>query len=211
MNILALGAHHDDIELGCGGTLAKYSSEGHKVFGVVLTNSLTEYDLRSIVRNKSSIEAESKRAAQLIGMELIDLEYPQADNGKLVYSADLMRKIEDIIDRLDIDTIFTHWIHDMNTDHRATADLTIVAARHSKTILMYRSNWYQPGPPFNGIVYSDISDHIKAKIDSLYAYEEEIRNRGSEWIDTFIQREKTNGFKLDIGYAEAFEPVQLLL
>ncbi|MCX5679173.1 MAG: PIG-L family deacetylase [Candidatus Omnitrophica bacterium] len=37
MNILAIGAHPDDIEFGCGGTLLKYSSSGHRVFLLVLT------------------------------------------------------------------------------------------------------------------------------------------------------------------------------
>ncbi len=31
MNILAIGAHPDDIEFGCGGTLAKYAQKGHNI------------------------------------------------------------------------------------------------------------------------------------------------------------------------------------
>ncbi len=37
MNILAIGAHPDDIEFGCGGTLLKYSEQGHKVYMLVLS------------------------------------------------------------------------------------------------------------------------------------------------------------------------------
>lgn len=37
MNILAIGAHPDDIEIGCGGTLIKYADRGHKVYSLVMT------------------------------------------------------------------------------------------------------------------------------------------------------------------------------
>ena len=37
MNILAIGAHPDDIEFGCGGTLLKYSEKGHKVYILVMS------------------------------------------------------------------------------------------------------------------------------------------------------------------------------
>ena len=38
MNILAVGAHPDDVECNCAGTLAKYASQGHKVFIATATN-----------------------------------------------------------------------------------------------------------------------------------------------------------------------------
>ena len=39
MNILFVGAHHDDLELSCGGSVKKWVADGHKVFSIILTSS----------------------------------------------------------------------------------------------------------------------------------------------------------------------------
>ena len=76
--------------------------------------------------------------------------------------------------------MFSHWRHDLNTDHEAAAQMTIVAARHVPSVLMYRSNWYPSGAaPFNGTVLVDVSDVMELKRKSLACYEGEIRSRGA--------------------------------
>lgn len=212
MNILAIGAHHDDIELGAGGTLARLVKEGHKVFGIILTNSETHYDIKNIHRTKSTAIKEGKTAAKIIGYKL--LETPKklaANNGELQYNSKFMRFLEDIIDEHNIDWLFTHWQYDMNTDHEASAKLSIVAARHLPRILMYRSNWYQPDRSFNGIMYSDISSTIEVKKLAIEAYAGEIKNRSREWANTFIDTNRSFGFSIGTAYAEVFEPVRFTI
>ena len=211
MNVLVVGAHHDDIELGCGGTVARLTDEGHTVFGIVLTNSETHYDLKNIHRTKKQAVVEAERAAEVIGLELVELDYPQVDNGTLAYDVDLMRKLEEFIVANNIELIFTHWQYDMNTDHEAAAKITTVAARHVHSILMYRSNWYQPDRAFNGIFYVDISKSIDKKIKSLESYSVEIENRSREWINSFIDHNRSFGFSIGVEYAEVFEPVRYSL
>lgn len=212
MNILAIGAHHDDIELGAGGTLAKYAKQGHKVFGLTLTNSETHYEERNIHRTKQTALAEGKAAAKIVGLKLLEVPTKlQADNGELAYNAEIMRFVEKILHEHKIDMVITHWKRDMNTDHEATAKISIVAARHIPRVLMYRSNWYQPDAAFNGIVYSDISDVMDLKIKALHAYAGEIKNRSMEWINTFIDSNRSFGFSIGVKYAEVFEPVKYLL
>jgi LmbE family N-acetylglucosaminyl deacetylase len=211
MNILAVGAHHDDIELGCGGTVARFTEEGHTVFGVVLTNSETHYALKGIHRTGEQAIVEARKAAETIGLELVDLDHPQADNGKLVYDVELMRVLETFIAEKNIKLVFTHWQYDMNTDHEVAAKIATVAARHVHSILMYRSNWYQPDRAFNGIFYVDISKTIQKKIKSLECYSVEIANRSHEWIDSFIDHNRSFGFSIGSEYAEVFEPVRYTL
>jgi LmbE family N-acetylglucosaminyl deacetylase len=211
MNVLVVGAHHDDIELGCGGTVARLTAEGHTVYGIVLTNSETHYDLRDIHRTKQQAIVEAEKAAAVIGLKLVALDYPQADNGTLVYDVGLMRRLEEFIVENDIKLVFSHWQYDMNTDHEAAAKITTVAARHVHSILMYRSNWYQPDRAFNGIFYVDISKTIDKKIRSLECYSVEIQNRSREWIDSFIDHNRSYGFSIGTEYAEVFEPVRYTL
>lgn len=208
MNILAIGAHHDDIELGCGGAIAKLAFEGHQVYGITLTDSETHFEQKNIYRSKEEALKEAERAAGVIGLQLKDLDHPKAKNGCLVYDVQLMRQIEKFIFNHKISQIFTHWRYDMNTDHEAASKLTTVAARHVQRILAFRSNWYQPDRAFNGNFYIDISDHIESKKKSLECYSVEIKNRSREWADTFINYNRSWGFSVGTKFAELFEVIR---
>lgn len=208
MNILAVGAHHDDIELGCGGTLARMVDEGHEVFGIVLTNSETHYAQRNIHRTSHDAASEALKAAKHIGLRYIHPEIPRKDNGTLTYDVNTMRYLEELMHQYEISMVFSHWRKDLNTDHSAAASMTVVAARHVSKVLMYRSNWYQPEQPFNGIFHVDISKTIKKKENALCCYKSEIKNRGNEWVDSFLNANGITGFSIDKAYAEVFEPVK---
>lgn len=208
MNVLAVGAHHDDIELGCGGTLARLAREGHRTFGLTLTSSETHYDLRGIHRTSEQARAEAKQAAAVLGLTLVELEGCGIDNGTLVYDVELMRRLERFIEHERISLVFSHFSRDLNTDHEAAAKMTIVAARHVPSVLMYRSNWYQPAAPFDGKLYVDVSDVIELKRQSLECYASELENRSSAWLDSFFDSHRTAGFAHGTKYAEVFEPVR---
>jgi LmbE family N-acetylglucosaminyl deacetylase len=208
VNVLAVGAHRDDIELGCGGTLARLAREGHTTFGLTLTNSETHDRVRGIHRTTEQAVSEARRAASVLGLQLVDVEGAQRDNGTLLYDVELMRRIEALIAEKQIALVFSHWRRDLNTDHEAAAKMTIVAARHVPSVLMYRSNWYQPAEPFNGTFLVDISDVVETKRRCLACYEGEIKNRSPAWIESFFDSHRTAGFALGRAYAEAFEPVR---
>lgn len=211
MNILAVAAHHDDIELGCGGTLARFAREGHSIFGIVLTNSETHYAIRNIHRTAECAAAEAFNAAECIGLRYLALEVTPADNGKLGYDVDMMRCLERIMTDYRITMVFSHWTGDVNTDHASAAKMTLVAARHVPKVLMYRSNWYQTTPPFNGLLYVDISEVMEKKVSALECFTSEIENRGKEWIQSFIDFNRVSGFSIEKNYAEVFEPVRYVL
>jgi len=209
MNILAVGAHHDDIELGCGGSIARLIDEGHRVYGITLTNSETNFEEKKIFRTKEKAKLEAKDASNVLGLEIIDFSDYTTDNGFLKYDTIIMRAVEKLIFQKKIDFLFTHWQYDMNTDHAAASKISIVAARHVHNILQYRSNWYQPDRSFNGIYYIDISKHIKKKLDCLNKYQSEIDSRGVSWINSFIDNNRSYGFSVGAEYAEVFEPIRI--
>lgn len=208
MNVLAVGAHHDDIELGCGGTLARLARDGHRTFGLTLTNSETHDDLRAIHRTRAQARAEAKEAARVLGVTLVELEGCDADNGTLTYDVALMRRLEGFMAEQRIALVFSHWARDLNTDHAAAAKITTVAARHVPSLLVYRSNWYQVSEPFNGTFFVDISETVDVKRRSLECYQTEIANRSREWLDSFFDHHRTAGFGIGRKYAEVFEPVR---
>lgn len=208
MNVLAVGAHHDDIELGCGGTLARLAREGHRTFGLTLTNSETHYDSRGIHRTSTVARREAERAADVLGLTLVELAGFGQDNGTLSYDVELMRRIESFIDEQGITFVFAHWSHDLNTDHEAAAKLTRVAARRVPSVLMYRSNVYPATQPFHGTFFVDVAETIDAKRQSLACFESELANRGQDWIESFFDAHRTAGFAIGRRYAEVFEPLR---
>ena len=76
MNILAIGAHPDDVEESCGGTLARYVKMGHKVFTATATNG----NIGSATLPMDEIAAirkeEARRSAALIGADVRFLAKP---------------------------------------------------------------------------------------------------------------------------------------
>ena len=99
MNILAIGAHPDDIEFGCGGTLIKYRRLGHKVYLLVTTHGDQGGD--GNVRAK-----ELRRSAQIMGAaDLFIFDYHDT---RLPLDKELITRIEDIIKVVGPNIIFVH-------------------------------------------------------------------------------------------------------
>ena len=143
-NILVVGAHFDDAELGCGGTMAKLAAEGKKVYKLTMTDNVTNFIQMDIHVDLESSRVGSALACKELGVEEItDFELLECNH--LVYNTEIMQKVEKIIFDRKIDTVFMHFDSDMNQDHIATSKICLTAARHCKNILYYQSNGFPNG------------------------------------------------------------------
>jgi len=122
MNVLAIGAHFDDIELGCSGALLNHVNQGDRVTMVVVTNSGFSNSHGDIIRKKETALEEGKKAAEIIGAELICLNY---DTFMVPFDEELTCKLNEIIEQRKIDFIYSHWIHDLHRDHQYAGKCTI--------------------------------------------------------------------------------------
>jgi len=208
LNVLAVGAHFDDIELGCGGTLVKHVKNKDNVAMLVVTHSGYMSYKGKLLRDKKTAFREGRKAAKILGIKkLICLEY---ETKNVKYCTKLIEDVNAIIDELKIDTVYTHWIHDIHQDHYAVAKATLNAARHIPRILMYRSNWYSTPQPFKGNFYVDISETINRKIKAIKAHKTEYKKFGQRWIDFIIHKNRSAGIEIETDYAEVFEVVRYL-
>lgn len=205
MNILAVGAHFDDVELGCGGAIARHVQQGDKVFVYTATNSQYGNKEGSIVRSGEAALGEAENASRILGYELItgdiptfSLEFGEAVNGQLIK----------IIEEKEIEWIYTHWTHDIHHDHINLSLSTLHAARHVNRILMYKSNWYLSNEVFHDNFYIDISDTWDLKEKAIKAYASEYHRVGDRWIEYFKREALNNGLKMGVKYAEAFQVVK---
>jgi LmbE family N-acetylglucosaminyl deacetylase len=120
MNILAIGAHPDDLELLCAGTLALYAEAGHQVFMAVATNGnvgtpdLTRDEIRAIRK------AEQEAACAIIGAELIWMDF---DDEWLFNDRPTRTVFLDAIRRARPDVMFVHAPTDYHPDHRISGQI----------------------------------------------------------------------------------------
>ena len=123
MNILAFGAHPDDIEFYCAGTLLKYARAGHRIF-VALTTSGNQGS--NVIEGRDEIarvrEAEQLEAAKVYGAQV---RFLRNDDEGLVDTPVLRRAVIDAIRWAAPEVVFTHYPGDMSTDHNVTG--TVVA------------------------------------------------------------------------------------
>ncbi len=192
LNIVCVGAHPDDPETGCGGTLAKLVAEGHHVSIVYLTRG--EAGLRNSDGETASKvrTAESLRAADVLGATALFANQvdgqTSAEKKEALEFATLLRSLEP-------DVVFTHWPFDTHRDHRNAAQLTYEtwdALGESFTLVYYEVMTGVQTHHFEPNCFIDVSstseqkrsavyEHACQNPDRFYPYHEKMeRERGSE-------------------------------
>ncbi len=125
MNILALGAHPDDLELLCGGTLAKCALRGDKVTMCSLTNGNMGHPLYKPQDMARVRRAEMEASAALIGAQVVWLDVDD-EMSEVTLQARLM--ITDLLRMTKPDVVITHYDRDYHVDHVNTSRLAFEAA-----------------------------------------------------------------------------------
>lgn len=208
MNILAIGAHFDDIELGCAGSLAKHIHNKDKVYILVIADSEYSDYSGKILRTKEIALKEGEESASILGADKMFCFGFKTKEIK--FSTELIEKINKVIDELQIDTIYTHWIHDIHQDHSAVGRASLVAGRHVPRILMYRSNWYIADVSFRGSFFVDVSPYMETKIKAIKSHQTEYKKFGEKWIDFVKHQNRNSGIEMGVQYAEVFEIIKYL-
>lgn len=208
MNVLAVGAHYDDIELGCSGTLIKHIKKGDNVNMIVITDSAYNDPGGNIIRSSNIADEEGKMAAQIIGAELICLNYKTF---MVPFDDMLCEIILKYIEELKIDIIYSHWTGDLHRDHQYAGKTTLMAGRHIPIFLMYRSNFYDTEQQFRGNLYSDITNEMEEKIEVIKAHKSELERVRYQWLSFFTKLHENEGQKIGVKYAESFEVVRYLI
>jgi LmbE family N-acetylglucosaminyl deacetylase len=203
MNVLAIGAHFDDVELGCGGALARYAREKHQVYVYVATVSGFADHYNKAVRSNEVALAEARKAMEVLGVtellsgrfKTLEVEFVDALN------VEVLR----IVEEKKVDLVLSHWPGDIHHDHHAVGQASIHACRHVKRQLLYRSNWYHSTVDFRGNFYVDITDTWDAKQKAIEAHVSELERTGRKWLGFFRNEAENAGQRIGVKYAEVFE------
>jgi LmbE family N-acetylglucosaminyl deacetylase len=202
MNILIVSAHHDDLELGCGGTVARFVEEGHKVVSLVLTHSGYSDAQGNAVRDKKAALSEGQKAASILGYELIAHNEDTFDIQVCDANA---CKILDAITAHNIDTLFTHWQGDTHPAHNRVHALAMQAGRRVSRIFGFAANAYIGSTPFNPTTYVALEEkHWQSKVAALQAYATEFKRTGASWVDYYDRQSLNFGTQTGTPRAEGF-------
>jgi LmbE family N-acetylglucosaminyl deacetylase len=152
VNILAIGAHPDDIELGCGGTLLKASRNGHNVYMYTLTRGGSA---GQVIRRANELV----NSAKSIGATILWID--NYEDSRVYLTVELINSIELFIKKTKADIVYTHSLQDNHHDHRSIAQATLEAGRFIPNIFGYENPSTRN---FNPTMYYDITDTIDAKL-----------------------------------------------
>jgi LmbE family N-acetylglucosaminyl deacetylase len=202
VDILAIGAHPDDVELGCGGLLIKAARSGHNVYIYTATRGGAGGDPNMRVK-------EAQKSAQFMGAKALWVD--DLPDSRLKEGIDLISRIESRIDFVQPDVILTHHARDVHHDHRTVANATLEAGRFDSNILAYEIPLTRD---FEARVYFDISDTIDDKVElvNLFLSQREkvyLRANAIKGLAEF--RALQSRFHGTVTHVEAFDVAKLCL
>lgn len=224
MKILAIGAHPDDVEILCGGTLAIYARRGDDVAichfctgdkGGDISNTSSEKLAK--IRRREAIEA-----ANLIGAKSMCGGIP---DDEAVVDFKSRMKMVDIIRQVNPDVVFTHPPDDYLSDHTNVSRLVfeaigIASSSMSKTnypctstipVLYYMDT--VAGINFNPLEYVDISETLDIKIKMVLKMNSQLdwlkETYKYDLMDIIKTTAKFRGFQANVFLAEAFAKHQM--
>jgi len=211
--VLAVGAHPDDIELGCGATLALFKRNGHKVFALVLTKGEASGD--PVVREK-----ECRLSAKRLGLD--KLFFGGSRDTKISDGIETIMEIEKVVSLLTPDFVFSHSYKDGHQDHRNTGLASLSASRNSKKVLLYESPAARRD--FCPQLFVDVSSTFDVKLRALEAFTSQApkkyfrgknhsnHRRKYPYVSTAAEGlARFRGFQAGVDLAEAFEVGSFLL
>lgn len=201
MKILAVGAHPDDIEFGCGGTLLKYIKAGHEVYLQVLTDG--SFGADPVVRM-----AEQKKSAEAMGAK--GVFWGGFRDTEVVDNHELIMKIEEAVAKVKPDLVFLNHPDDVHQDHRALANAGISATRYIKEVLFYE---VPTTVDFEPRVFVDINDTLQKKLDLLRIHASQV-DRTKVANLTILESAQAcatfRGYQGRVKFAEGFKAMRLV-
>ncbi len=216
VDVLAIGAHPDDLELSCGGTLLKMKSLGYGVGMIDLTRG--ERGTRGSAEIRA---AEAQAAFKVMGLDV--RENLDLGDMHLQDTQDRRRKVVEVIRKYKPRIVITHWSSDRHPDHEGASALVknamfLSGARNFDAdgephtpgrLMFFPSHWVQE---LN--VYVDITDVWEKKVEAAKCYTSQFFDPDSKDPATALSRPhffedletrfRNFGLQIGVKYAEAF-------
>ena len=219
-SVLVVAAHPDDEVLGCGGTIARHADAGDQVQVLIVAEGATsrqqQRDRIQAGDELSALALAAQKAGSIlgaVGVELLDFPDNRLDS---LDRLDLIKRLEESIERHRPQVVYVHHAGDVNVDHRRLHEAVVTACRpipgHPvQRLLSFEvassSEWQPPGsaPAFQPNWFVDISDQWQRKREALVAYASEMRPwPHARSLDALEHLARWRGAQVGVEAAEAF-------
>src|SRR6056297_1519601 len=198
MNIAAIGAHPDDIEIGAGASIAVHRNRGDNVRFIILTKG-------GKVAEREQRRAEAERAAEILNVD--DVHFLDYEDTKVPYNQATVDELEAKIMDIDPDRVYIHAEEDTHQDHRRAAKASITASRNVNQVLAFEAPSTRSS--FAPQYYNSVPEGvIEGKIEA-------IRSHRSQQEKKYLEAEAMKGLARFRGrqanstYAEAFQVIRI--
>jgi len=211
-----VGAHPDDIELGCGASLKLFKERGHEVYMLVLCKGEASGDPE--IRQR-----ECSKSAKTLCVDKLFFGYLQ--DTRISDGFETIAQIENILKETRADLVFTHDFKDGHQDQRNASRATISAARNVAQVLLYESP--SAFRDFFPQVFIDVTSTFDTKMKALEAFGSQTKkvyfkgnsgdlspneNRHFPYVSNAIEGlARYRGFQAGVVLAEAFEASKFVL
>ncbi|KZX49240.1 PIG-L family deacetylase [Haloarcula hispanica] len=209
--VLVVGAHPDDEVLGAGGTMAKHTEVGDEVHVLIVTEGATQqYGDEDLIKQK---RLDARECAKRLGVD--EVHFGELPDMRLddVAHVEINAVIESVCEQIQPDIVYTHSRREVNRDHVAVHDSTLVATRPVSDVSMVlayetpsSTEWQPRHDGFEADLFVDISSNLDAKIEAFAAYDTEVRNYPHPRSEQALRAlAKTRGLAANMTAAEAFD------
>lgn len=198
--VMAVGAHPDDLELGCGGTLARLSRAGARVVMVVV----------SIPSRLRSRRAEAIEAAGILGCEIRFLRPDRCSRVEDLKTHQLVGMIDALVKELEPAAMFSHCLPNLHLDHKLAYDACMASQRLSFfDIFCYSpTSCHAVNIPFFPHAYIDITGTIETKMRAIRVHSSQFDTRGLS-TERYREADAAIGRIVGVPYAEGMEIVRM--
>jgi LmbE family N-acetylglucosaminyl deacetylase len=197
--ILALGAHPDDLELGCGATLAKLVKAGAKIRAVVFS--------RGRVGASSGFDRATETRTALASLGVQDVHIHDFPDTRLHERLnDLIDVIEGHVRETMPDRVYTMFKDDRHQDHRAVYQASAIACRRAPQILAYETPSSYPN--FVPTVFERVDEFMELKVEALKLHQSQADR---QYMNEDMVRSAAHfrGVQVELGRAEGFFPYKI--
>lgn len=173
MRILACGAHPDDVEIGCGGTLLKHLDSGDEVHVLVLTDGQGGNVQPHIRKHEAEAAADcmgftSIRFGSLDAREMSCMRHQYGD------------VVQQVVDDINPKRLYCHNEHDRHQNHEVAARCSLVAAKQIPQVFSFRLP--STTADFQPTFYVDVRDQMDSKLQCLAAFDSQAhKDYMQEW------------------------------
>jgi bacillithiol biosynthesis deacetylase BshB1 len=220
MRVLAIGAHPDDVEFLCGGTMAKYAKNGYEIVIATMTNGDKGHLVIPPKRLAKIRLEEARQAASILGGQYV---WAGFRDGEVFHNRESVMRVVEVIRKAKPDVIFTMSPEDYHGDHSNTGRIVVEATfdagvprirteslAHTPRKVFYCETTFGIG--FEPDLWVDISDVMDTKLKALQQHESQIKwvkeHHGTDFVEDARVCSRFRGLQVGVKYAEAFQQVK---